>query len=67
MRENPSEQIANLLRTALPRAFPPPDFCSMELLLSDRAENLSGTYFYCMEDRVCTKFSEVSKNKRMDV
>ncbi|KAL3089157.1 hypothetical protein niasHT_021101 [Heterodera trifolii] len=31
---------------------------SMQLLLSDKAENLSGTYFYCMDDTVCTKFGE---------
>uniref|UniRef100_A0A183BM82 DUF772 domain-containing protein n=1 Tax=Globodera pallida TaxID=36090 RepID=A0A183BM82_GLOPA len=31
---------------------------SMELLLSEQAERFSGTFFYCMDDAVCTKFGE---------
>jgi hypothetical protein len=32
----------------------------MELLLSDRAERISGEYFYCMDQTECTKFGKVS-------
>lgn len=32
---------------------------SMELLLSERAENLSGSFFYCMDETMSMKFSEV--------